>query len=178
MKRVAIGGPTGSGKSTLARALAEHLGGTFIELDALNHEPNWTNAETEVFRARAEAATQAEVWVSDGNYSSAQDIIWGKADTLIFLIYPFPIVAWRLFSRTMRRSWHREVLWAGNRETFSKAFFSRHSILLWLITSYRGRVERAERALSDPKWADKQRLLFRSPKQTEGWLESLKQEGK
>ena len=48
-KRVVVVGVTSSGKSTLAEKLARCLGLNFIELDALNWEPNWQAAPLEVF---------------------------------------------------------------------------------------------------------------------------------
>ena len=57
IKRVAVvASASGSGKTTLARTLAERLGGTFVELDALRHGPNWRIATTERLRSVAEVA--------------------------------------------------------------------------------------------------------------------------
>src|SRR5512142_1642906 len=69
VRRVSVAGISGSGKSTLARALAERLGVPYVELDALNHGPNWTEATPEELRARVEAAFAAapDGWVADGN---------------------------------------------------------------------------------------------------------------
>ena len=67
-KRVIVVGTTSSGKSTLAKDLAERLSLDFIELDALYWEPNWQEAEDEVFRARVDTAAQSERWAVAGNY--------------------------------------------------------------------------------------------------------------
>ena len=50
--RIVINGSSGSGKSTLAREVSrvQHL--PYIELDALNHGPNWTPASAEELRRK------------------------------------------------------------------------------------------------------------------------------
>lgn len=174
MKRVAITGPSGSGKSTLARHVSESRGIPWIELDALNHQPNWVPAEPDELRAQVDLATDAERWACDGNYRKVQDIVWGKADTIVLLAYPLPLVWGRLLKRTIRRSWYKEELWNGNREDFIMSFFSRESVLFWLMRTYKKTIRSTETAMQDPRWADKQRLIFRSPKETEAWLRSLR----
>src|SRR5262245_40756111 len=131
--RIVIVGTSGSGKTTLARRVAERLDIPHVELDALRHGPNWAPAPWDVFRARFEAATSGPAWVVDGNYSAIRDAVWSKANTLVWLQYPFHIVFWRLWWRTIRRGISRQELWNGNRESLSTAFFSRDSILLWAI---------------------------------------------
>ena len=62
--RIAIAGQTSSGKSTLGRRIAAATGAVHIELDALFHQPNWTPAETDVFRAAVTEAIAQPRWVS------------------------------------------------------------------------------------------------------------------
>ena len=49
--RVVVVGVTSSGKSTLAEKLSKRFDLSYIELDALNWEPNWQAAPLEVFRS-------------------------------------------------------------------------------------------------------------------------------
>ena len=51
-RRIVVVGSTGSGKTTVAKRLAGILGAPYVELDALNWEPNWTEAPPNVFRER------------------------------------------------------------------------------------------------------------------------------
>src|SRR5512141_2294296 len=99
MNRIAVIGVTGSGKTTFARQLADRIGGLHIELDALHWEPNWIEAPLDVFRERVELTTRSDRWTVDGNYGKVRDIIWGRADTIVWLDYPFLIVLWRLTRR-------------------------------------------------------------------------------
>ena len=52
MKRVNVKGTSGSGKTTFAQELAKRLEVPYVELDALHHGPNWTEASADEFRAR------------------------------------------------------------------------------------------------------------------------------
>src|SRR5205809_1832315 len=89
-RRVVVVGTTGSGKTTLAGRLAQRLGVPHVELDALHWEANWVEAGDEVFRERAARALTGSAWVVDGNYSKVRDIVWGRADMVVWLDYPLP----------------------------------------------------------------------------------------
>ena len=107
---VVVIGTTSSGKSTLANRLAEKIHAEFIDLDSLHWEPNWVEAPDEIFRERVEMATSSQSWVVAGNYHVVRDIIWPRADSIIWLDYPFHIVFLRLLTRTIRRVVTREKL--------------------------------------------------------------------
>src|SRR5688572_17726203 len=102
LKRVVMVGTSCSGKTTFARDLAEKLKVHHIELDSINWGPNWTATPIEEFRSLVSAASEPNSWVLDGNYSSVRDIVWTRATTLIWLNYPFHVVARRALGRTFR----------------------------------------------------------------------------
>jgi len=90
-QRISVVGTSGSGKTTLARQIFQSIDIPHIELDALHHEPNWTEAPIDVFRKRVEQSLSGNSWVVDGNYSKVRDIVWSRADTVIWLDYPLPL---------------------------------------------------------------------------------------
>lgn len=173
MHRIAIVGTTGSGKSTLAERLAARLGGDFVDLDALNWGPGWTPAPVDVLRQRAGAALVGERWAAAGNYSRVRDIVWGRADTLIWLDYPLPVIYARLFRRTLRRTLRRERLWNDNRETLRAQFASRESLFYYAATTHRRRRVEFAAELARPEYAHLQVFRFRHPRELEGWLSEL-----
>jgi adenylate kinase family enzyme len=173
MKRVTIRGTSGSGKTTLGRALGAKLGVPHVELDEHWHLPGWQERPVEEFRARVAEALSGEGWVVDGNYRKVSELILDRADTVIWLDYPFPITFGRVLKRTLRRTLTRERVCNGNQEEFFKSFFTRDSILWWSLTTHRRRHEQCEAFFADPTYAHLQRLRFRHPRETEKWLQSL-----
>lgn len=171
-KRIVVIGTTSSGKSTLAKQIAEKFNFTFIELDALHWEPNWREADDEVFRQRVKEAIQAPTWVSAGNYSVVRDILWKKAEAVIWLDYSFWIVFWRLFTRTIQRIITQEELWHGNRESFwtQIKFWSDNSVFNWFIKTYWRR--KRETPILLAKYPHLKVIHFRHPNETETWLQT------
>ena len=55
-------------------------------------------------------------WVVDGNYSVVRDLVWDRADTVVWLDLPRLVVVRRITTRSIRRVVWREELWNGNRE--------------------------------------------------------------
>jgi adenylate kinase family enzyme len=170
VQRILVIGTTGSGKTTLARAIAGRLGLPHGEQDAWNHQPGWQPAPTEQFRAQVAAFTAQSAWVMDGNYSKAQDIGWSRADTLVWLDYPAPLVFWRLLRRTVRRVVTQQELWNGNRESL-RGQFSRESVLPWFFrTHWKRRRETPQRIAQFPQLGV---IRLRSPGEAARWLASL-----
>jgi adenylate kinase family enzyme len=164
--KIVVVGSSGSGKTTLARRLAGDLGLPHIELDALHHGPNWTEAPREEFRAAVRDAIAVDGWVVDGNYYGKLDeLVLEQADVVVWLDLPLAITLPRLLRRTLRRIRHRVELWNGNRETWRDAFLSRDSLFVWAVTTHRGRRRRYEARLSR---YDIVRL--RSSREAERWL--------
>lgn len=172
-RRIAVVGTTGSGKTTTAEEIARRLGLPHIEIDALHWGPDWTPAPPEFLRQRVDEQTLGEAWVIDGNYGAVREIVWSRADTLVWLDLPFLVVMGRLLWRTLRRIVMREALWGVNRETWRAQFLSRDSLFLWAVkTHWRRRREYAE-LLSLPEYAQLQVVRLRSPRAVRAWLEGL-----
>ena len=138
-RRIVVYGWTGSGKTTTARRIGAALGLPVIELDALFWRPNWEPVPVDEFRAAAIEALAGcpDGWVCDGNYARIRDGILPHADTAVVLRLPFRVTYWRLWKRTLTRSWRRERLWGTNNESFRQAFLSRDSLLLYAFTQRR-----------------------------------------
>ena len=108
-------GSSGCGKTTLARALADHLNVPHVEVDALHWGPDWTPMPTAILRARVAEAIAGDGWVIDGNYFKIREMVWSRADTLVWLDYSMGLILWRILRRTLRRLRDARIPVAGKR---------------------------------------------------------------
>lgn len=174
-KRIVVIGTTSSGKSTLAERIAGQFNLNYIELDALQWEPGWQAAPLETFRARVSRAVQAPAWVVAGNYHVVRDLVWQKAEAIIWLDYPFWIIFNQLTWRTFRRWWTRELLWGTNREPFwiHFKFWSQESLYHWLFKTYWRRKRETPALLVLPEHRHLKLIHLKHPREAETWLESM-----
>jgi adenylate kinase family enzyme len=152
VRRVSVIGTSGSGKSTLARSLAVALGADFLELDSVYHQADWVPLPTEEFRRRVSAVVTGERWVIDGNYSKVRDLVWGRADTVVWLDLPRRRVMRRVVWRTLRRVAGRVELWNGNRERWRNLLTldKEESVISWAWQTHAANQAKFEAAMTDP----------------------------
>jgi len=148
-KRILIWGPASSGKTTLAREIPRRIGVPHIELDAIFWKPEWVEKSLDEFRADVSAVldNHPHGWVIDGNYGRIKDLVLPRADTVIWLRLPFRVVFWRVLKRTIIRSWTKEPLWNNNYESWRLSFFSRDSLLLYIIKNWRHYIRKGKKEL-------------------------------
>ncbi len=110
MKRIVVIGNSSSGKTTSSRKLATLLDVPLLELDGVFHQPDWTELPDDQFRSRVARFTDNDRWVVDGNYTShgMRDVLWPKADSIVWLDMPKSVVTRRVVARTIRRAASRK----------------------------------------------------------------------
>ncbi|MFI8526992.1 hypothetical protein ACIGB8_21225 [Promicromonospora sukumoe] len=174
MRRVSVVGASGSGKSTFARRLAARLGVGHVELDAHYWGPGWTPRPAEDFRHDAERAVAEDGWVVDGNYSALQPMIWARADTVVWLDPPTPLVLARVYRRTVRTAMDQTELWpgTGNRQPWTDVLapWSRDSIIRWSVRQRRQHPRRYGDAMTAPANAHLTFHRLRTQRAVEGFL--------
>ncbi len=116
--RIVVVGNSGSGKTTVSREIGARLGLPVLEMDSVYHQENWQPLPDDEFRNILSEFITQDGWVVDGNYSrlGTEEVLWPRADTIVWLDTGRLITTWRVFKRTVSRSAKREELWAGNRE--------------------------------------------------------------
>lgn len=174
-KRVVVVGVTSSGKSTLAERLSKRFSMEYIELDALHWEPNWQGAPLDVFRARVGKAIQAERWVAAGNYHVVRDLIWPKAEAIIWLDYSLWKVFGQMTRRSLKRWWTHELLWGTNYEPFwiHLKLWSTESLYHWLFKTYWRRKREIPLLLSQPEHQHLKLFRFKNPREIDEWMKNL-----
>jgi adenylate kinase family enzyme len=169
-------GNSGSGKSTLARAIAARLEVPYVELDALFQMPGWEGRPLDEFKAMIAERTAGDGWVVDGNYRLAvTDLVWPRADTLVWLDLPRWLVMRQVIGRTLRRTVTREELWNGNREPWSNLYRldPNRSIIRWAWTQHEKYQKRFAAAQADPALAHLTYVRLRSHAEAAQWVERL-----
>jgi adenylate kinase family enzyme len=173
LRRVNVKGTSGSGKTTFGRALALLLGVPFVELDALHHDANWTEASAEELQARVREAIAGapDGWVIDGNYDAKLgDTVLGAADTIVWLDLPLRTKLRRLWHRTTDRIRNDVELWNGNTETWWNAVWGPESLFGWMVrTHVSQRRDWPRRFAGDPRF-----VRLRSDAEARAWLELQK----
>ena len=106
-ERILVLGRTGSGKTTLARQLSASLGVPHVELDALYFGSDLSTVPLPLLRERTTAAISGQRWVTDGNKRAVRDLVWPRADTVVWLDYPVAVSLWRLAKRA---AWRTSVM--------------------------------------------------------------------
>lgn len=137
-----------------------------MELDAIYHQRGWVPTPDHQFRARVADLAAGERWVIDGNYSAVrEDVVWPRADTVIWLDPPRRQVMRQITGRTLRRMLLRQELWNGNRESL-RNLFSRdpdRSIIMWAWSRHSTYHDRYQSAASDPRWSHLRFIRIQAP---------------
>ena len=175
MQRISVVGSSGAGKTSLARVISARLGIPRIELDAIYWGPEWTHLDDEEFGVEVADAVAGDTWIVDGNYSSTpvQEIIWGRADTVVWLDLPRRVVTWRVLRRSVQRAATGEQMWAGNTERWSNLvkWQPEDNIVRWSWTRFHPTREKYAARMSDQRWKHLTFVMLRSRTEVAQFLE-------
>ena len=171
-RRILILGRTGSGKTTLAREVAAALGVPHVELDSLYFGPDFSRAPLPVLRERTSAAIAGERWVTDGNKRAVRDLVWPRADTIIWLDYPVYVSLWRLAKRARTRTsaLSAQAAQTGRRTGLPKQMLAAARGVLTALRSHRGQRREYPRMFGQPANQHLAVARLRSPRATRQWL--------
>ena len=171
-ERILVLGRTGSGKTTLARDLAGALGVTHVELDSLYFRPDLTTTPRAVLRERTSVAIAGDRWVTDGNKRAVRDLVWPRADTIVWLDYPAYVSLWRLAKRARTRTaaLGAEAARSGRRTGLPKQMVAAARGVLTALRSHRGQRREYPRLFAQPANRHLAVARLRSPRATRQWM--------
>jgi adenylate kinase family enzyme len=173
MRRVVVVGSSCSGKTVMAESIAQRLGLPHVEIDSMVWLPGWSLPSDEALLTQVSRAIAGDSWVIDGVFPEHRQLVWTRADTVVWLNYPLTVVFMRALRRTIKRCLTREPLGQHNVETWRRTFFSRNSQLLWVIQSWRKRRRDYPKIFRRPEFSHLRFVELRSPEQAQAWLDKL-----
>ena len=167
MRRILVTGITGAGKTTMARTVAGRLGIPFHEMDALALiGPGWQQNPRLV--EDVTAMSSAPDWVFDSlGYPEVRDLLWTRADAIVWLDYPRRVAMARVLRRSAARTLLRRKVFGGNVETVG-SWFSRDHPVRWAWAQHGAR--RAEIAERCERFGPLEVVRLRSPRAGREWL--------
>jgi energy-coupling factor transporter ATP-binding protein EcfA2 len=171
-ERILILGRTGSGKTTLARELAAALHVPHVELDSLYFGPEFSTAPLPLLRERTSAAIAGDRWVTDGNKRAVRDLVWPRADTIVWLDYPLGVSFWRLAKRARRRTsvLKAQAANSGRKTGLPRQFLAAARGVLTALRSHAGQRREYPRRFAEPANQHLAVVRHRSPRATRQWL--------
>jgi len=173
MNRIVVIGSSCSGKSTFSQYLANKERIEYIELDQLHWLPDWKERANDEFRILVSEAVASDSWIVDGNYSVVRDIVWPRATQIIWLNHSFSLVLYRSVTRSIKRAATKKKLFAGNVESFKQTFFSRNSIIFWVLKTYHQKRKSYSKLLKHVEAKGIKVAEFNNQSQVDDYLKSL-----
>ena len=172
MKKILVTGSTGAGKTTLARVVAGRLAIPFHEMDVLAFSgPGWR--ENEHLAQDVERITSGPCWVFDSlGYPQVRDLLWSRADTIVWLDYSRAVVMRRVLRRSAARTLLRRRIFGGNVETLASWFKSDHPAW-WAWAHYPARRAEIAARCASPRFAPLEVIRLTSPREAAAWLAAL-----
>jgi adenylate kinase family enzyme len=172
MRKILVAGSTGAGKTTMARAIAERLAIPYYEMDAIAFAgPGWQenqNLVTDVSRISSDPS-----WIFDSfGYPQIRDLLWSRADTIVWLDYSRPVVMRRVLRRSVVRTLFRRRIFGGNRETAASWFSASHPAW-WAWAQHASRRADISARCADPGFAPLDVIRLTTPRAAAGWLAGL-----
>jgi hypothetical protein len=136
-------------------------------VDALFHGPSWTERPT--FAQDVARVVATDRWVLDSvGYSAVRDLMWARADTLIWLDLPRWQVMLRVLRRSVWRGLRRTELWNGNREGLGAWKDSGHPVR-WAWNEHATRRALIAARVADPRWAHLEVVHLRTAREARRW---------
>jgi len=97
---------------------------------------------------------------------AVRDIVWARADTVVWVDPPRHRVMRQLVARTLRRMANKQELWNGNQERWRYLFRSEESVIRYAWMSHSRYRARYFAAQADPANAHLTFLRLRTPAET------------
>lgn len=114
-----ISGVSASGKSTFARKLAEKIRLPLVFIDSILWKPRWSYIGDSAAMQEIKTISQQDTWIIEGYVNpEIKQILFERADTIIFLEYSRLIILFRYIQRYFKHRINPRPELNGNAEKF------------------------------------------------------------
>ena len=125
-----------------------------------------------MLRERTSAAIAGQRWVTDGNERAVRDLVWPRADTIIWLDYSLAVSLWRLGKRAI---WRTSVIKEQTAKSGEKAGLPRQMLsaakgVLTALRSHMGQRREFPQLFALPENQHLAVVRLRSPRAASRWL--------
>lgn len=112
-----IFGRPGSCKSTFTLKLHKANGITIHHLDKHFYETNWQERDYDQFIDIQSYILRWDNWIIDGNQTKSLELLWYKADIILYFNFPVGLCYWRVFKKLFVRNSEIDDRAEGCKET-------------------------------------------------------------
>ncbi len=163
MKKIIVIGSPGAGKSTFSRRLKNITGLPLYHLDMIWHKPDKTNISKEEFDRRLEDILVTDKWIIDGNYQRTIEMRLEKCDTVFLMDFPLEVCLAGAMSRIGKK--REDMPWVE--EELDEEFKQ------WIVDFPAKKLPEIYEMLD--KYSGKNIVVFRSRRETDGYLLKIKE---
>lgn len=176
IKRINVVGTSGSGKSTVAKKLSGALSIPYVEMDQIFWGQDWHWPSDEKFFNDLRKNIAPDKWILDGNYTRTLSIKWEKVQMVVWIDLPLKKTLFQAITRAFKRSISGKEIWpnTGNKESFRKSFFSKDSIILWTLKTYKKVKQQYVLHMNNEKYSHIKFVRLTSHKEIDEFLEKMK----
>jgi hypothetical protein len=160
-------GTSGSGKSTLARRLSERLHTPFFASDPFYWKAGWKLVPSDEVLRQVVDVISREAWVLDGNFDDERELVWKRAECIVWLDYSITTILRHITVRNLHWMITGQPVWSGNRMTLRRAV----SGIKHALRSHAGKRKMYPLWLAELSGTEVHR--FQNMNETEAWLKSL-----
>jgi adenylate kinase family enzyme len=92
----------------MVKRIAEEFSLPVIDIDSLRREAGKSGSPEETFSLLIRESVKGDTWIIDGSYTSVQDIVWSRAEAIVWLDFSFWVFLTRLIKRSLYRIFIRK----------------------------------------------------------------------
>jgi adenylate kinase family enzyme len=169
-RRIVIVGASGAGKSSLAEELSCILRIPCFELDGSTEQDR---PESDL-QAYVHRIAGLEAWIVPADYTSIRQILWPRAEAILWLDYPLPFALTRLARREFTVYLIQKVFVRQTYSNFWMKYLNKLQAFRRAFYMHRRNRRNLLSLLQQKEFTHIVLLRFKKPAQTSAWVSELK----